>query len=77
MVVYVVTCTFNVSLTLVDCAFKDMNDAKAYAAELNGNKAKAIARCQELIVRRQGEPMLKFLDEAAEVTFEVMIADLK
>ena len=77
MEIYVVTCTFNVSQMLVDCAFKDVNDAKAYVAELNGDKAKAVDHCRKLLVRRQGESMLKFLDEAAGVTFEVMVAELK
>ena len=77
MEIYVVTCTFNISHMLVDCAFKDVNEAKAYAAELNGNKTKAIARCRNLLVRRQGKSMLKFLDEAAGITFEVVIAELK
>ena len=77
MEIYVVTCTFNVSRVLVDCAFKDVNDAKAYVAELNGDKAKAIEHCQKLLVRRQGESMLKFLDEAAGITFEVVVVELK
>lgn len=42
IVVGLSTCTFNASRVLIDCAFKDVNDAKAYAAELNGDKAKEI-----------------------------------
>ena len=77
MEIYVVTCTYNVSRMLVDCAFKDVNAAKAYVAELNGDKAKAIDHCQKLLVRRQGESMLKFLDEAAGIMYEVVAAELK
>ena len=54
-----------------------MNAAKAYVAELNGDKAKAIEHCQKLLVRCQGESMLKFLDGAAGVTFEVVGVELK
>lgn len=77
MEIFVVTCTFNVSRMLVDCAFKDVNAAKAYVAELNGDKAKAIEHCQKLLVRRQGESMLKFLDGAAGITFEIVGVELK
>lgn len=77
MKIYVVTCTFSFSRMLVDCAFKDVNAAKAYVAELNGNKAKAIEHCQKLLVRRQGESMLKFLDEAAGISYEVVAVELK
>ena len=62
MQIYIVTCTFNVSQTLIDCAFKKEADAKAYADVLNSDKAKAIARCKELIAQREGEAMLKFFD---------------
>lgn len=58
MKTFVVTCAFNTSQTLIDCVFKNEADAKAYAAELNGDKAKAVARCKELIVLREGEAMV-------------------
>ena len=77
MSVFVVTCSFNVSRTLIDCAFRNEADAKAYAAELNGDKARAVARCKELIVLREGEAMVKFLDEKGLITFEVMTVELK
>ena len=47
-------------------------DAKAYSAELNGDKAEAVARCKELIVLREGEGQVKFLDEKGLITFEVL-----
>ena len=74
---YIVTCTFNTSQTLIDCAFKNEAEAKAYAAELNGDKAKAVARCKELIVLRDGEGMVKFLAEEGFITFEVMTVEMK
>ena len=77
MNVYIVTCAFNTSQTLIDCAFKNEADAAAYAAELNGDKAKAVARCKELIVLREGEEMVKFLAEEGFITFEVMAVELK
>ena len=64
MNIYIITCTFNVSQTLIDCAFKNEADAKAYADTLNSDKVKAISRCKELIALRDGEAMVKFLDEA-------------
>ena len=77
MKVYVVTCTFNDSETLIDCAFKKMKDARAYAEALNGDKAKAVARCKEVIALRLGEAMVKFLNEESGVEFEVVAAELK
>lgn len=77
MNVFVVTCSFNVSQTLIDCAFKNEADAKAYAAELNGDKAKAVTRCKELIVLLEGEGMVKFLDEKGLITFEVLGVEMK
>lgn len=53
MKIYVVTCTFNNSQSLIDAAFKTLKEAKAYATELNGDKAKAVARCKELIALRE------------------------
>ena len=77
MKIYVVTCAFNVSQTLIDCAFKAEAEAKAYADALNGDKAKAIARCRELIVLREGEAMVKFLDEKGGITFGILPVELK
>ena len=77
MKIYVVTCAFNVSQTLIDCAFKVEAEAKAYADALNGDKAKAIARCRELIVLREGEAMVKFLDEKGGLTFGILPVELK
>lgn len=77
MNVFVVSCSFNDSRTLIDCAFKDQADATAYAAALNGDKAKAAARCREIIALREGEEMVKFLDEKSGIAFEVMAVELK
>ena len=77
MNIHIITCTFNVSQTLIDCAFKNEADAKAYADALNSDKEKAIARCKELIALRDGEAMVKFLDEAGRITFAVLAAELK
>ena len=77
MNIFIITCSFNVSQTLIDCAFKNEADAKAYADVLNSDKAKAIARCKELIAQREGEAMLKFLDEGSSITFDVLTAELK
>ena len=76
MKIFIVTCTFNTSQTLVDCAFKDLLEAEAYAAELNGDKAKAVARCKALIVQRESEAMVKFLDAKSRITFEVVATNL-
>ena len=77
MYIFIITCTFNVSQSLIDCAFKNEADAKAYAEALNSDKAKAIARCKELIVQRDCEEMVKFLDEESSITFDVLPAELK
>ena len=77
MNVYVVACAFNTSQTLIDCAFKKEADANAYVAELNGDKAKAVARCKELIALREGEGMVKFFNEKGIITFEVLAVELK
>ena len=77
MNIFIVTCSFKVSQTLIDCAFKNEADAKAYADALNSDKAKAIARCKELIIQREGEAMLKFLDEEGSITFDVLAVELK
>ena len=77
MNIFIITCTFNVSQTLIDCAFKTEADAKAYADALNSDKAKAIARCKELIIQRDSEAIVKFLDEESSITFDVLPAELK
>lgn len=77
MKIFIVTCSFNDSQTLIDCAFKREADAKAYADVLNSDKAKAVARCKELIALHDGEAMVKFLDEAGRITFAVLAAELK
>ncbi len=77
MKIYVVTCTFNTAQMLIDCAFQKEEEAKAYAAGLNADREKAVARCRELVVSREGEAMAAFLDEAGSIVFEVLAADLK
>ena len=77
MKVFIVTCAFNVSQTLIDCAFKNDVEANAYVSALNGDKAKAVARCKELIALREGEAIIKFLDEKSMVTFGVLAVELK
>lgn len=77
MKIFIVTCTFNDSETLIDCAFKKMKDAGAYVEALNGDQAGAIARCKEVIALRLGEAMVKFLNEESGVEFEVVAAELK
>ena len=77
MKVFVVICSFNVSQTLVDCAFKSQAAAEIYAADLNADKAKATARCKELIALRDSESMVKFLCEDSMVQFAVVEAELK
>ena len=77
MKTFIITCSFNVSQTLIDCAFKNEADAKAYADALNSDTAKAIARCRELIALREGEAMLKLLDEEGSITFDILAAELK
>lgn len=77
MEIFVVNCEFNSGRTLLDCAFKSEADAKAYADALQDDKAKAIARCKELITLREGESMVKFLDEKSGITFAVTAVELK
>ncbi|MBQ9572630.1 MAG: hypothetical protein IJR22_04480 [Acidaminococcaceae bacterium] len=40
-------------------------------------KAKAIARCKELIAQRDSEAMLKFFDAESSISFDVLPAELK
>ena len=77
MKIYIVNCEFNLTQTLIDCAFQKATDAEAYINELNSDKAKAIARCKELIALREGEAMVQYLVEESLITFEVVAAKLK
>ena len=77
MKIFVVNCEYNCGQTLLDCAFRNEADAKAYADALQGDRAKAIARCKELITLRDGEDMVKFLDEKSGITFTVAGVELK
>ena len=77
MEIYIVNCEFNLTQTLIDCAFQKVADAEAYINELNSDKAKAIARCKELIALREGEAMVQYLVEESLITFEVVAAELK
>ena len=77
MKIFVVNCEYNCGQTLPDCAFRNEADAKAYADALQDDKAKAIARCRELITLRDGEEMVKFLDEKSGITFTVAGVELK
>ena len=77
MKIFVVNCEYNCGQTLLDCAFRNEADAKAYADALQGDRAKAIARCKELITLRDGEEMVKFLDEKSGITFAVTAVELK
>jgi len=74
---FIVNCNFNASRTLIDCAFQSEADAKAYADALNGDKAKAAARCKEVIALREGEEAVKFLVEGDVITFTVLPVELK
>ena len=77
MKIYIVNCTFNLTQTVIDCAFQKAADAKAYINELNGDKAKAIARCKELIALRDSESMVQYLVEEYAVRFDIVAVELK
>ena len=77
MKIYVITCTFNISQTLIDCAFQKAADAEAYISELNGDKTKAVARCKELIVLRDSESMIQYLVEEELIKFDIIAIELK
>ena len=76
MNIYIVNCTFNISQTLIDCAFRKKSDAEAYINALNNDKAKAIARCKELIAMREGEDMVPYLVEEYAVRFVIVTVEL-
>ena len=77
MKIYIVNCEFNLTQTLIDCAFQKATDAKAYINELNSDKAKAIARCKELIALRDSEAMVQYLVEEGMITFDIVATELK
>ena len=76
MEIYIVKCEFNLTQTLSDCAFQKAADAEAYINELNSDKAKAIARCKELIAMREGEDMVPYLVEEYAVGFGIVAVEL-
>ena len=76
MKIYIVYCEFNLTQTLIDCAFQKAADAEAYINALNNDKAKAIARCKELIAMREGEDMVPYLVEEYAVEFGIVISEL-
>ena len=77
MKIYIVNCEFNLTQTLIDCAFRKKSDAEAYINELNSDKAKAIARCKELIALREGETMVQYLVEDDGIRFGIVAVELK
>ncbi len=76
MKIYIVNCEFNLTQTLIDFAFQKAADAEAYINALNSDKAKAIARCKELIAMREGEDMVPYLVEEYAVEFGIVISEL-
>lgn len=55
-----------------------MKEAKAYATELNGDKDKTVVRCKELIVLRDIEAMVFFLNNIeGKIAYEIATAGLK
>ena len=81
MEIYIVNCEFNLTQTLIDCAFqkaafRKKSDAEAYINALNNDKAKAIARCKELIAMREGEDMVPYLVEEYAVGFGIVAVEL-
>ena len=76
MEIYIVNCEFNLTQTLIDCAFQKATDAEAYINEPNSDKAKAIARCKELIAMREGEDMVPYLVEEYAVGFGIVAVEL-
>ena len=77
MKIYIVNCEFNLTQTLIDCAFQKAADADAYIDELNSDKTKAIARCKELIALRDSESMVPYLVEEYAVKFVIVAVELK
>ena len=77
MKIYIVDCTFNISQTLIDCAFRKETDAEAYVNALNEDKTKAIARCKELIALRDSESILQYLVDEYAIRFGIVTVELK
>ncbi|MBO5636107.1 MAG: hypothetical protein J5906_01085 [Acidaminococcaceae bacterium] len=77
MKIYIVNCEFNLTQTLIDCAFQKVADAEAYINELNSDKAKAIARCKELIALRDSESMVQYLVDEYAIRFGIVAVELK
>ena len=77
MKIYIVNCEFNLTQTLIDCAFQKVADAEAYINELNSDKAKAIARCKELIALRDSESMVQYLVDEYAIRFGIVTVELK
>ena len=73
MKIYIVNCEFNLTQTLIDCAFQKAADAEA----LNSDKTKAIARCKELIALRDSEAMVQYLVEESAIRFGIVTVELK
>ena len=51
MKIYIVNCTFNLTQTVIDCAFLKAADADAYINALNEDKAKAPEREEKVRVK--------------------------
>ena len=77
MKIYIVNCEFNLTQTLIDCAFQKVADAEAYINELNSDKATAIARCKELIALRDSESMVQYLVDEYAIRFGIVTVELK
>ena len=77
MIIYIVNCEFNLTQTLIDCAFQKAADAEAYIDVLNSDKAKAIARCKELIALRDSESMVQYLVDEYAIRFGIVAVELK
>ena len=76
MIIFVVNCEYNITQTLIDCAFQKAADAEVYINELNSDKAKAITRCKELIALREGEDLVPYLVEEYAVKFGIVAVEL-
>ena len=77
MIIFVVNCEYNITQTLIDCAFQKAADAEVYINELNSDKAKAISRCKELIALRDSESMVQYLVEEYVIKFDIVATELK
>ena len=76
MIIFVVNCEYNITQTLIDCAFQKAADAEVYINELNSDKAKAITRCKKLIALRDSESMVQYLVEEYAVKFVIVAVEL-